>query len=376
MSTPLDQLTPASGPDGNRGPASNPTAPPPDPIPPEDAGSQALAEALRSSFVIVKVIMVLLVVVFFASGMFTVSSQERAIILRFGRAVGAGEEQLLGPGLHWSFPYPIDEIVKIPISQIQTVTSTAGWYAVPPGEPDNENADPGTPSLNPASDGYALTGDGNIIHLKATLRYQINNPLNYTLNFVNASNVLQNALDNALIQASAQFTVDQALKSGILELKEKIVARVRQVVEEQGLGITIQNENTYLHAIAPRQVRKAFNDVVLADNKKRQDIQAARAYASSNLTTATGESNVIVNTSQTESAQFVQMVASDAKYFTNQLPYYRSDAVLFLTRLQTETIGRILTNAQTKMLRMDGGERAIRVNVTREPDKPPAVQGR
>ena len=45
-----------------------------------------------------------------------------------------------------------------------------------------------------------LTGDGNIIHLRATLRYRINNPINYTLNFVNASNLVQNALDSALIR--------------------------------------------------------------------------------------------------------------------------------------------------------------------------------
>ena len=49
---------------------------PPEPaLPPEtpvDAGSQALAEALRSSFAIVKFVMVLLVLVFLASGFFTV----------------------------------------------------------------------------------------------------------------------------------------------------------------------------------------------------------------------------------------------------------------------------------------------------------------
>ena len=48
-----------------------------------DAGSQALAEALRGSFAIIKVVMVLLVLLFLASGFFTVGPQERAILLRF-----------------------------------------------------------------------------------------------------------------------------------------------------------------------------------------------------------------------------------------------------------------------------------------------------
>ena len=74
----------------------------PDPAPPPetpvDAGSQALAEALRSSFAIVKFVMVLLVLVFLASGFFTVGPQERAIVLRFGKPLGEGEKALLGAG--------------------------------------------------------------------------------------------------------------------------------------------------------------------------------------------------------------------------------------------------------------------------------------
>src|SRR6476620_8291378 len=108
-------------------PSPNPN---PDPGVIEEAGSRALSEALRSSFVIVKVLMVGLVVLFFFSGIFTLPSGERAIILRFGKPVGVGAQQLLGRGLHWSFPSPIDEVVRIPISEVQSVRSTAGWYQV------------------------------------------------------------------------------------------------------------------------------------------------------------------------------------------------------------------------------------------------------
>src|SRR5438128_11686920 len=103
--------------------------PPPSPEVTEDAGSQALSEALRSSFAIVKVLMAALVVVFFSSGFFTVGPQEKAIILRFGKPVGEGEKALLGSGLHLAFPSPIDEVVRIPIGRVQRVDSTIGWYA-------------------------------------------------------------------------------------------------------------------------------------------------------------------------------------------------------------------------------------------------------
>src|SRR3954454_5548206 len=105
---------------------------PPAPELPEDSGSQALSEALRSSFRIVQVVMGLLVVVFLCSGIFQVGPQEKAVVLRFGKPLGEGTNALLSAGLHWSFPAPIDEVVKIPITQQQIVKSTVGWYFTTP----------------------------------------------------------------------------------------------------------------------------------------------------------------------------------------------------------------------------------------------------
>src|SRR5437867_10370805 len=93
----------------------------------DDAGSQALADALKRSFAIVKVIMGGLVVLFLFSGFFTVGPQQKAIILRFGTPVGGGK--LYGPGAHWAFPPPIDEVIKMPVGQVQSVESSIGWYA-------------------------------------------------------------------------------------------------------------------------------------------------------------------------------------------------------------------------------------------------------
>jgi membrane protease subunit HflK len=366
MSSPLDQLKPTAPAPKPEPPSASP------PITPEDAGSQALSDALRSSFAIVRIVMVILVVVFFASGIFTVPSQEKAIVLRFGRPVGATpDEQLLRPGLHWSFPYPIDEVVHIPITQVQTVTSTTGWYATTPeAEASNSEPEPGM-SLNPASDGYTLTGDGNIIHMRMMLKYRINNPLDYVLNFVNASNVVQNALDSALIHVSTQFTVDQALRLEVTALRERILADVRSLVDERGLGITIDNDPV-LQTLAPRQVKKAFADVIAADQDRGKSVSEAQGYANSVRNRAAGEAQIVVNDGKTDADRLLQSVSADAQSFQDQLPHYRKNPELFLARLQTEALQRILTNAQDKILRMDNGERAMWIQLNREPLKPAA----
>src|SRR4030042_4932878 len=86
-----------------------------------DAAGKSLSEALRIIFIVLKIIMVALVVVFLASGFRMVESDEQALVLRFGKIRGVGEDRVLEPGLvgplpwlHNVFPYPIDKIAKIP----------------------------------------------------------------------------------------------------------------------------------------------------------------------------------------------------------------------------------------------------------------------
>ena len=153
----------------------------------EDAGTQALAGALKNSFAIVKVIMAGLLVVFLFSGFFIVGPQEKAVILRFGLPAGGGDGKLLGPGPHWAFPPPIDEVVRIPVGQVMSLNSTVGWYPTSAAAEAAGTEQPPGDSLRPAIDGYLITGDENIIHLRATLRYRIAVPgLRYVLDFANA----------------------------------------------------------------------------------------------------------------------------------------------------------------------------------------------
>jgi membrane protease subunit HflK len=334
----------------------------------EDTGSRALSEALRSSFVIVKVVMALLVIVFLASGVFTVPNQEKAIVLRFGKPIGEGENQLLGPGLHWSFPYPIDEIVRIPIGELQSVRSSVGWFARTPGV--DEKDEPFNPSLNPAADGYTITSDVNIIHVMAELRYRISSPLKYVLNFTSGSNVVQNALDNALFQASSLFTVDQVLTSDKGRFQEKVQAIVKNTADTVDLGITIDNLD--LRVREPRQVADAFRQVTEAAVSSRKALDDARGYASRILSTAEGESKSIINNGETDRTRLVQAVAAEAGYFRDQLPHYQANPELFTSRLKAEAIGRIMTNSHDKIFIPANQE--LRLQLNREPPKPKTQQ--
>ena len=342
-------------------------------LPPEtpmDAGSQALAEALRSSFAIVKVLMVALVLLFLGSGFFTVGPQERAILLRFGRPVGEGEKALLMPGLHWSLPYPIDESIKVSISGLQQVRSSVGWYALTPEQELSGIEPPAGGPLNPIVDGYALTADANIIHARAILTYRINDPIRYVFNFVNASNAVQNAVDNALLYAASRFKVDDILTRDIAGFQEAVRRRATQLAEMQDLGIVV--EQCAVQSVPPRQLKDAFANVLKAEVTRSKVLNEARSSENQATNKASADAASRINLAQSLRTNLVSDITAQAERFQEILPQYKDHPALFAQQRLTETLGRVLTNVQDKIFvadSADGKPKELRLLLNREVPK-------
>lgn len=362
---------------GGTPPVSPPPAPPETPL---DAGSQALSEALRSSFSIVKIVMVVLVLLFLGSGFFTVDPQEQAIKLRFGKVVGEGERALLGPGPHWAFPYPIDEVVKVPITESLSVRSTVGWYAVTP-EQEVAGTEPfAGPSLNPTVDGYVITSDLNVIHARATAFYRIEDPIgcifgfaagpNGGLDLAGTSNAVLNALNTALVQTSGQFAVDDILRREKVAFKEALLRRTSELLRERQVGVVV-DQVEQVEGIPPRQLKADFARVTDALLKRDRLINEARRAENQVTNSATAQAAALINIAQSDRARLEESIKAEASRFNELLPRYRENPALFVQLQLSETLSRVLTNVQDLIYlphRADGDDRELRLLLNRLPE--------
>ena len=351
------------------------------PLVAQDAGSQALAEALRSSFVIVKIAMAALVGVIFAAGFFTVGPQEKAVILRFGKPQGEGPKMLLGAGLHWSLPYPIDEVIRIPITEIQKVSSTVGWYLTTPEMELAGTEPPAGPSLNPQIDGYVVTADRNIIHTRATVSYHIDDPrtaiFNFTsgtnqqFNLAGVSNAVQNAVNNALILTAARFNVDDILTRDIAGFQDAVQQRVTDLAEREHLGVAI--DQVQVQSVAPRQLKDVFAMVTTARQNRDKLINDALSEQNRIASQAGAAAASITNAAESARTRYVTAIESDAAAFTELLPKYTGNPNLFAQLELAKAMTQILTNVQDKIFlpqRADGKPRELRLQLNREPPQP------
>ena len=337
----------------------------------EDTGSLALSQALGSVFGVLKFIMLAVIIFFVLSGVFTVEPNEVAVIMRFGKPTGTGDALIKKPGLHFAFPYPIDEIIRIPVGASHTIRSTTGWYY----QSDEDLAAGNTPRpqkrLIPMLDGYLLSADGNIIHARATLKYRVNDPVRYVFYFENVTTVLRNVLNHALIHAAAQFPADEALYRNHIKFLETVRDEIVLTLNKMPMGI--QLEPLDVQSAPPLWTLAAFEGVVSAEQRAGKVKLDAEGAARATLALAVGEAKSIKANGMIRSNQLVMSIEAEARSFEAQLPEYRMDPILWKRRIMAETFAVVLTNATDTFFiptRADGSSRELRIQLSREPIKP------
>lgn len=341
------------------------SVPPPAGPNPEDSSSRAMSEALQSSFILVKIMMGILVIVFMGSGLFIVKSGEQAIKLRFGKPVGG----LLGPGMHWAFPAPIDEVKKVSLGMRQEAASTIGMPVDPSSQRVEET--PTTPrnELNPAVDGYTLTADTNIIHARASVTYKISDPVRFIFGLTNAPGFVTNALNNALIYASSRFTVDEMLTTKPAAFTESVEARLRQLADQQDLGISVEKVFTFPYA--PAKLKGVFEAVTTTDTEADQTNKAALTYATTVIADAQAKAYAITNSARVTAESYVNTVKIEATNFLALLEQFNRNPSYYTEARRTEAISQALANAKVWNInqRNSKGTREIWLQLNPKPER-------
>ncbi len=385
-----------------------------------DAASKSLSDAFRISFTILKVIMIVLVVAFLASGFRTVGPDERALVLRFGKIQGIGDDAILGPGPHWVFPYPIDELVKIPVEKNINLPVNTFWYKENREDVMGQGVKPRNlraEKLDPLVEGYCLTrsqavagatqvardregSDYNIVHTRWQINYQIANVDQFFRNvyvrdvkpgqiysdimMASITPLLRSVVDDAIVATMVHYTIDEALQS-----VDTIPRRVQQLVQEKLDALESGIRVVQMQLVSttwPMQVDEAFQAYVEASQKSAKVVTEARTYAETTQnktagqvaeplyealldpnsdpqqrevlwTQVTGDAQGAIAQAQAYQTKVVEAARASANYLTSILPEYRKRPLLVARELYLAAIQQVLTNADEKFV-LDSSNKA------------------
>jgi regulator of protease activity HflC (stomatin/prohibitin superfamily) len=283
-----------------------------------DLAGEFLSRALRHSFFILKIIMAVLVVLFITSGIFRVEEDENALVLQFGKmrkfTTPEGDlRPVLGPGLHWAWPEPISEIVRIPVKKVQALAINSFWYF----ETEQEKMGTvtgyaGGPTLDPKKDGYCLArnessqgggeSDYSIVHARCELTYRIDDIERFFRNIyyeapppgkdfldvvsVTVDPLLEAMVGEAVVATMVNYSIDEAIGHDTRigrDIEKRLTAKLDQI--DSGIVIDAFRISPIRW---PRQVNREFNDSVGAANRGEQAQGEARSYRDKILSEAGG----------------------------------------------------------------------------------------
>jgi membrane protease subunit HflK len=389
---------------------------------PQDAAGQSLTTALRTSFRILKIIMLILIVLFLASGIFKVQQDEQALVLIFGKVQGLGDTRVLKPGLRFTWPEPFSEIVRMPVKKVQTLNVDSFWYY----ETDQEKLgqkNPPPATLDPVKDGYCLTRndslvgmegmDYNIVHSRWSITYSIDRPELFFENiyyrqpkpgedFLDAAAetvnpMLESFVSNAIVGTMVEYNIDDAVTSKT-DISEDVKRQLQKKLDSIGSGIQIDAVRAD-RIVWPRQVNDAFEASIQASQQGKTAITDAHAFKEKMLTDTAGPDaeNLLEKLKQSGLTQLqkeelvarmkgqvqgliagaraykmtvVEEAKANADYLQKLLPEYKKRPELVLQRLYQDAMEQIMAAAEEKIMLQPGasaGPKEIRVQINRDP---------
>lgn len=166
---------------------------------------KVLFQGIESGMKLFKWAVLVLVILFWLSGIQNVQPTNVGLLTRFGKLVPASvQTPAREPGLVLALPYPIDQLRQIPKGKEQSVEVQEVWAALDLQVKNNK--------IDPIYEGYCLTGDHNIVQTKVMVKYVITDPVAYEFGIVDAKQMVHDMTVASLTETIAGWTVDEVLQ--------------------------------------------------------------------------------------------------------------------------------------------------------------------
>ncbi len=256
-----------------------------------DPANQSLTEALRLSYRVLQLAILTLAVVFIFSGFETVRENRTGIRTLFGAIQGEGADAQISAGLQPFWPYPVGEIVTVPLKRTVSVEQSF-WpnTRLLSLEEATANARTSTP-LRPGpvglGDGTLILEGGDLAHCRMTGEYSIDDAVSFLVRFTpeQGDEVVKLALEQAAIHTAATMTLARFIEGdeAILEIRRRAQDALNSL--ESGIrlvGISVTDR------IPPLAVRRGVQTVQGARERAKIAVEVARRESTTILDDAAG----------------------------------------------------------------------------------------
>ncbi|HEV1285363.1 MAG TPA: FtsH protease activity modulator HflK [Bryobacteraceae bacterium] len=281
------------------------------------------------------------VVLIVLSGVHTIGPAEVGIVERFGRRLIPYEE----PGLHYRFPWPVDQLTRIQAKQVRTVeigfrSAAAKADTEPAAYEWNVQHRAGRFQSRP-EESLMLAGDQNMMEVNAVVHYRLPRPDEFLLRQFDGESTVRTAAEGALTSIAATTSLDDLLTTGRKRVEARVKTELQARLDRYGAGVEVLHVQL-LDVHPSLEVVDAFRDVSGAYEEKNRMINEAEAYRNQQIALSRGNAKALIAGAEGYSVDKKNRSAGDAHRFLVRESGYTLNPDLTGTRLYLETMEQIL----------------------------------
>ncbi|MCB1687583.1 MAG: FtsH protease activity modulator HflK [Halioglobus sp.] len=270
------------------------------------------------------ILLVVALVIWAAMGFYQVDQQERGVVLRFGKYYDTVQ-----PGLQWNPPL-VDEVTLLNVTKVRSVSFRE----------------------------IMLTQDENIVEVKLSAQYVIDDPVNFVLKVRDPERSLQHAAQSALRHVVGGASMDMVLTEGRAQIALDVQQRLQDYLNIYQTGILV-SKVTIDESKPPSQVQAAFDDVIKAREDEERLQNEAQAYANGIVPEARGGAQRQIEEASAYKEQVIANAQGEAERFSALLAEYRKSPEVTRERLYLDAVQAVLSQTNKVMVDVEGGNNVM-----------------
>ena len=253
-------------------------------------------------------------------GFYQIDQQERAVVLRFGKY-----HDTVQPGLQWNPPL-IDEVIKVNTTKVRAASLRE----------------------------IMLTQDENIVEVRLSVQYVINDPKKFVLQVRDPERSLQHAAQSALRHVVGGNSMDLVLTEGRAKIGLDVDDRLQEYLDLYETGILVSKVNVD-ESKPPTQVQEAFDDVIKAREDEERVKNEAQAYANAVVPEARGSAQRQIEEASAYKEEVIANAEGEADRFNKLLAEYEKAPQVTRERLYLDALQGVYSNTNKVMVDVEGG---------------------
>ena len=291
-------------------------------------------------------ILIILLFVWLASGLYRVGPDEQGVVLRFGKFIKTTQ-----PGLHYHIPVPIETVETPKVTKVNRIDigfrserdsgfSTGGGVADVPQE------------------SLMLTGDENIVNIDFSVFWVIKDAGKFLFEIQDPEGTVKAAAETAMREVIAKSDIQPILTEGRAKIEIETQEIIQSILDEYQSGIQVTQVQTQ-KADPPDQVIDAFRDVQAARADMERSKNEAEAYANDVIPRARGEAAKIMQAAEAYKQQVVAASEGEASRFTSIYNEYAKAKEVTQERMYLETMEKVLADIDKVIIEKNAGSGVV-----------------